>query len=123
MPNSRIYIDEHLTDALKQTIDSDLRKDINKQLSDPAVRCIELDELGGYERILQDICARHPDRLPYIAIEQSFIWPDECGGAVTIITPTGIHSVDTHEWMERKLIELGLEKEPHKLDVAGADVS
>ena len=61
---------------------------------------------------------RHPDRLPYIAIEQSVIFPDACGGEVTIITPTAIHVVNTHEWMERKLIELGLEKKPPKLNVA-----
>ena len=36
--NSYIHIDDELTDAVRQTIDSDLRKDVEKQLSDPVVQ-------------------------------------------------------------------------------------
>ena len=42
--NPDIKIDDDLTDAVRQTIDSDLRKDVEKQLSDPVVQsdgCIE----------------------------------------------------------------------------------
>jgi hypothetical protein len=125
-PNFYAEIDEHLTEALKQTraakLSIELCDAIDAKLRDPSVvedGSFDLEELGGYERVLQDICKRYPDQLRYVTVEQSFtctrMAPDAFGGAITLITPDGIHSISTQEWLDTKLIELGLKKERRSL--------
>lgn len=98
---------------------SDLRLAVEGFLSFRVRRDEEttIDELGeaagrsiGLEDIIHALCQRFPDEIPYVELQWSSIGKrmvhgNFCGGAA-VITPEGIQTMSTREWLAEKRAEL-----------------
>lgn len=98
---------ENGTDRLAMLLAHDLRRPSQRHDPKPLVSFInDLDP----SRVLQGIVRRHPERLPWVIIQQAFtctrMRPDGFGGMGTVIHAGGIEHNCTTSWASQRVLAL-----------------
>jgi hypothetical protein len=114
-PECSIYIDDdddEFASALKQsrTIDPSFCNEVEEAIDGDF---IELDTLGGYERIFQQIIRRSKGEIPYVRVQGSanldWLIFGRFGGYAVLVTADHIERMSTREWLDERLVQLGFE--------------
>lgn len=92
------------TDRLAMLLAAEIFAPSQRDDSEPLVCFINgLDPL----HVLQGIVRRHPDKLPYVVIQQALtctrMRPDGFGGAAAFISPSGIEHICTTSWAQERI--------------------
>jgi hypothetical protein len=113
-PNSSADVEEQLFETIETSrgtcseLCAAVEQAIRRDESEVTIDLVEI----GYPAIFQSIVKRHPNRLPYISIEESLtcssMRPEGFGGGATLITPDTVEWINTCDWLDERLTARGL---------------